>query len=173
MHASVIGPRPVHQNPWFGVTRERRAEAGGVSDWYRVTSPDSAMVVPVTSSGTIVMLRGLRDTTGPVPFLELPCGGLDNGEQAAEAATRELREETGYSCGELRLLGEFFASPGISAAKTMVYLATELKEGPPELGLGEDWRSEEVGPCEINALIKQGAIRDAGTLAGLAYWRAL
>jgi 8-oxo-dGTP pyrophosphatase MutT (NUDIX family) len=41
------------------------------------------------------------------PLWEFPKGGIDDGESAAEAALRELQEETGMSPGDIRLVPEF------------------------------------------------------------------
>jgi bis(5'-nucleosidyl)-tetraphosphatase len=41
------------------------------------------------------------------PLWEFPKGGIDDGESAAEAALRELQEETGLGTDDIRLIPEF------------------------------------------------------------------
>jgi bis(5'-nucleosidyl)-tetraphosphatase len=41
------------------------------------------------------------------PLWEFPKGGIDDGESAAEAALRELQEETGLAAADIRLIPEF------------------------------------------------------------------
>ena len=44
--------------------------------------------------------------------LELPAGTLEDGEDPAACAAREIREEIGMAAGTLTPLGEFFLAPG-------------------------------------------------------------
>ena len=76
--------------------------------------------------GRVVMERIYRYTVGRT-LLECPSGGLD-GEDAETAARRELEEETGYVAAEIRRLGTFYGSTGISNERYHVCLATGLRE---------------------------------------------
>jgi ADP-ribose pyrophosphatase len=160
----------VHENPWFGVTHEHRGSGGAQSEWFRVIGPDSAMVIPVDDDGRVILLRGVRDTTGPDEHYELPCGAVDAGESVEAAALRELREETGYTAKRCEPLGSFYDSPGISARRTSVFAASELHAGPQRLESGEAWVVVAVNRAELAGLIREGRIVDAGTLAALAQW---
>lgn len=69
--------------------------------------------------------------------LEIPAGlvGDDEGsegEPAAEAAARELEEETGYRAAKIEALGEYYSSPGmVTEAFTLVKATglTKVSEG--------------------------------------------
>jgi ADP-ribose pyrophosphatase len=65
---------------------------------------------------------------------EVPAGGLSPGLTPEEVAERELLEETGGTAAELRYIGRFYTSNGISNEVAYVYLATgvELGEAHPE-----------------------------------------
>lgn len=61
--------------------------------------------------------------------LELPAGliGDDHvGEDPAEAAARELEEETGYHAGLMEDLGRFYSSPGMVSESFTLFRATGL-----------------------------------------------
>lgn len=159
-----------HENPWFAVTHEQRGHGAGASHWYRVVGADSAMIVPITDDGEIVVLHGIRDTTGPEPLYELPCGALDDGEDDAAAAARELEEETGYTAQRLIRIGEFFASPGISPTRTAVFEARGLTPGTLGLEPGEQWTTVQLTADRFTDLIATGHVRDAGTVAAFFFW---
>lgn len=55
--------------------------------------------------------------------LELPCGAIEEGETADQAATRELQEETGCLADNLVFLGDCYARAGISDCRVYFYLA--------------------------------------------------
>jgi 8-oxo-dGTP diphosphatase len=62
----------------------------------------------------------------------LPGGFVEEGEQVADAAPRELAEETGLEAGSLRLLG-VYDTPGRDPrgwTVSVVYLATVQTEAP-------------------------------------------
>jgi ADP-ribose pyrophosphatase len=58
-------------------------------------SSDVAVIVPFLENDNLVMIRQYRYPLRKV-LLEFPAGHIENGDDAAKAAERELLEETGY-----------------------------------------------------------------------------
>jgi ADP-ribose pyrophosphatase YjhB (NUDIX family) len=58
--------------------------------------PDWSVATPITADGRLVMTRQWRQGA-LVISLECPGGVVDPGETPAQAAARELREETGFT----------------------------------------------------------------------------
>src|SRR5439155_817750 len=75
--------------------------------------PGAAAVVPL-KGGAVLLVRQNRHAVGS-DLLEIPAGKLDvPGEDPADCARRELKEETGYEAGVLEALGVFYSSPGFT-----------------------------------------------------------
>lgn len=74
---------------------------------------------------------------------ELPAGLIDDGETPAQAALRELAEETQLS-GKLESIAEIYSSPGFCTEKIFIFEVTDLvpTEGQPDEGeeLEIQWR---------------------------------
>jgi ADP-ribose pyrophosphatase len=99
--------------------------------------------------------------------LELPAGVTEANEPVDASALRELREEIGMQANAMRRIGEFFIAPGYTTEYLYIYLATDLTPAPLP---GDEDEFIEVMPTPISetfAMVKNGQIRDAKTLAAL------
>ena len=130
-----------------------------------------ACVVPVLPDGRILMIRQFRPAVDR-ETLELPAG-VRNPEDSDTSATakRELREETGYSCGRIRKLLSIDTAVAWCDECTDIYLAQDLVlEGRQVLDAAEEIRFEAWELDDLLRRISEGTIRDAKTAAGiLAY----
>jgi len=93
-----------------------------------VMHPAVIGVVPVLDDGRIVFVRQYRKSAEQA-LLEIPAGGIDDGETPEEATRREMVEETGYRVGSLERLSGFFTSPGYTDEYMYLFLATDLEPG--------------------------------------------
>jgi ADP-ribose pyrophosphatase len=107
-------------------------------------------------------------------MLEIPAGTLEEGEDVALCAVRELKEETGYSAGQWESLGYFFSSPGFCTEKMYLFLARQLTLGT---ATPEDDELISVVQMPLTLAlqaIEQGEIVDAKTIIGLTrVWNRL
>ena len=126
----------------------------------------------------VVLVRQWRIATDG-PLWEIPAGGLDPDEHSgrtedpADAARRELEEETGFRAGTWRRLTSYWSAPGFTSELMHVFLATDLAPAHPDERLGPE-ADERLrvarGPFdEALAAVERGEIRDAKSLVGLLW----
>ena len=96
--------------------------------------------------------------------IELPAGIIGDepggsGEAHAEAAGRELAEETGFEAGRIEKLTHGPASSGLTSETVTLFLATQLRRAGPGGGVEhEDITVHEVPLVEIQEWLKAKAI---------------
>ncbi|MEM0963008.1 MAG: NUDIX hydrolase [Bacteroidota bacterium] len=156
---------------WMRLRVDRvRLPTGAVLEEYHVAEyPDWACVLPLTEHGDAVLVEQYRygiDRT----ILELPAGAIDTGESPAEAASRELTEETGYASGQLDVLGKLAVEPGRHTNYGHVFVAHQCRRaGEPVLDETEDLRVLTVASGDLVALVEAGEIAH-GVHAAAIFW---
>ncbi len=139
-----------------------------------VQHPGAVVILPLLDSDTVLLIKNYRHAVGQY-LLELPAGTLNKGEPPMNAAGRELLEETGYLAHRIQPILSFFASPGILSEKLHLFAAYDLQKRQSALELGEDIEVQETPFNAAIDMIRDGAIQDAKTIAGLLsydrWWR--
>jgi len=136
-----------------------------------VEHPGAVAILPLLEGGKILLVQQYREAAGEA-LLELPAGTIRKGERAIDCALRELREETGYACGEIRKVLSFYLAPGYSNELLHVFLAKKLVAGKASLEPDENIRSVPVALSKVQRMAKQGKIRDAKTMAAVLWFLA-
>ncbi|ASS65060.1 MULTISPECIES: NUDIX hydrolase [unclassified Paenibacillus] len=103
--------------------------------------------------------------------VEIPAGKLDPGEDPAACAARELREETGVSASEMKLVDAFYTSPGFADEKVYLYAAEGLSQGESQPDDDEELHVEALTMEQAEAYIREGVIGDAKTLMAVYLWK--
>ena len=141
----------VYSCPIFRVgERYCRSPDNNLGTYVVLDTSDWAIVIPVleTQRGReFVMVRQWRHGAQDLS-LEFPGGVFEKGEEAADAAARELREETGYSADKIEKLGEFNPNPAIMSNKVHFFLASNLKAAQAQELDDDEYVEVETVPWE-------------------------
>ncbi|HEY6159076.1 MAG TPA: NUDIX hydrolase [Gemmatimonadales bacterium] len=138
-----------------------------------IRHPGAAAIVPCASDPpgadpTILLIRQYRYATGG-QLWEIPAGTLDPGEDPEACARRELLEETGVTAARLQRLTSIWTTPGFTNEVIHLYLATGLTSGEPSRERDEFIEVVPQPLSRVLALIRDGEIRDAKTVAAILY----
>jgi len=135
-----------------------------------VKHPGAVAVIAVTDEGKIVLVEQYRKAMEKA-LVEIPAGKLEQGEAPLATAMRELEEETGYICEDMKLLYSFYTSPGFADEIIYLYEATGLTKKEDKADLDEDEFVDllEVTLEEAWELIQEQRIHDAKTILAMQY----
>ena len=127
--AKLLSSKLLLKTPIFKVTDNQALDPEGHQiRRLIVTHAGSAVTMPVDDEDRVLLVRQYRLPAGQYLW-ELPAGRIDPGENALQAAKRELVEETGYRARRWTKLAQFYSSPGFLAEHMTIYLATGLTAG--------------------------------------------
>jgi ADP-ribose pyrophosphatase len=160
----------LYRNPWCAFRVDEVVLPGGAAIEYGVLeSGGFAAVVPLTDDGDVVLVSQWRQPLGSFT-MELPSGGVDEGEDPGEAARRELFEETGFRAEGLEHLVSVHTSTGRTTEVCHLFrcLAVRDPKGPrPEAT--EFIEVVEMPLGEALGMVSEGGITDAATVLGLLW----
>jgi ADP-ribose pyrophosphatase len=163
-----ISSELVLDHRWFRVRRETVQLPTGrvLDDYFVAVREDFVLVVAVTPDDELVLVRqwkqGIRAVT-----LELP-GGIVENDDPEDAAARELAEETGYVCTDLRRVGGGPLDPSKETNRVHLFLGTGAqREREQELDETEEIDVVLLPLAEARAAIARGEIDAPTSIAGI------
>jgi len=175
---TVTGSRLAYQGDYLELTvHEVQLADGRRSERAIVGHPGAVAIVALDPDGRVLLVRQFRLAAGRV-LLEIPAGTLGRdaatgeAEDPADAAARELEEETGYRAGTWEHVAAFWTAPGFATELMHLYFASDLSPAHEDrLGPDADERLELVRlPWQdAVALADRGEIADAKSFAGLLW----
>ncbi len=168
--ARVLRSKTLYKGRVFEVHRDTVSEPDGVRTTRDVVvHSGSVVVLPVFDDGRVLLIRQYRYAVGDYLW-ELVAGRKDPGEPPAVAARRELREETGYAAQRLRKMLDVFPSPGFISERMWIFAAHGLAAGAAQPEDDERITPRVFTLKQVDALIRNGRLRDAKSVAGLLYY---
>jgi ADP-ribose pyrophosphatase len=160
--SEVVEERTVFRSPWLSVSERVVVDNGRRTAWHYLEHPGCALVLPITASGEVALIRAWR---APVArwCWEAPAGRIDAGEAPLDAARRELREEIGGVGGEWHELGSVYASSGSSNERIHVFTALNVQLGPSAPNPDEKLELALVPWPEAVDMAEKGEINDGAS----------
>ena len=159
----------------FDVTKDRLLHPRGHElDYHVVRAKREAVgVVAVggngpTGSGRVLLVQQWRHAVQKLLW-EVPAGAIDEGESPAAAASRELREETGYAADRVEPLYRYHPAVGSMSHTFNLFTATGLRKvadpDPDEIHAIRFFARPEV-----EAMLGRNEIQDGMSLTAILLW---
>jgi ADP-ribose pyrophosphatase len=175
---TVEAAEEMHNNPIFRVEKRRvrpcRPPSGSgpsPADFFIICTRSWVNVIALTDADELLMIEQWRQGVGHAT-LEVPGGVIDDGESPAEAARRELLEETGYEAREWYYLGNTEPNPAIQDNVSHSYLALGARRvRDPSFDETEECKLVVTRYADVDRLVSEGKVSHALVVVALYYER--
>lgn len=143
-----------------------RLHTGAEASREYIRHPGAAAVLALTDDEQVVLEWQYRYAPGR-HYVEIPAGKIDAGEDPAQAARRELEEETGWRAREWSLLMHHDVAIAYTDERIHIYLARGLSPGAAHRDEEEFLDAFLLPFDEALAWLDAGRITDSKTQAAL------
>jgi ADP-ribose pyrophosphatase len=130
---------------------------------YVIRAPRSAMVAVLDDRQRLLLMRRHRFVLDRWVW-ELPGGYVDDAEEPAVCAAREVEEETGWRPGKVEPLLSFQPWVGTADAQNLLFLAREAAYTGPPVDVNEAEEVAWIPLAEARELVNRGEVVGAGTV---------
>lgn len=145
---------------------------GKTVEWDMVHHKGAAAILPVDQEGNLILVRQFRN--GPQQeILEIPAGGLNEGEDFLTCATRELEEEIGYRAEEVHHLIDLYTTVAFCDEKIGIYYTEKISPSVQHLDEDEFVSVERYPLQAVVDMILDGTIQDSKTMAAVLAYKEL
>lgn len=166
----VVSHEQLHRGYVWNVVRERFAFDGETITREFVDHTGAVAVLALDDDDRVMCIRQYRHPVGLREW-ELPAGLLDQrGEDALDAAKRELAEETDLVARDWWVLQDLLTSPGGSSEAIRVYLARGISAAPQTFAREHEEADIEprwVSLDEAFEAVRGGLVHNATTIIAI------
>lgn len=166
----VHGEQAIYSSPWVSLSLVDVELPGGERfEHHVVTMRPAAMTALLDDTGEQVLLMWRHRFTSDVWNWEMPGGLLEEGESAADAAARELKEETGYRARSLEHVVTFEPAIGMVRNLHHVYIGRGAEQIGDPSETTEMQHMRWIRLDDVLTMIQAGEILSSGTLVALLH----
>jgi ADP-ribose pyrophosphatase len=159
--------KTVFRTPWFEIaTVDSSAGPVDASEpYYCLVRSPGVLALVFNRLGDIVLVEQYRPPLGQMT-LEMPAGSIDEGETAAQAAAREVLEETGFVCDAWYEVSPFRLMPNREDVLDYFFIGLG-GEATTQDGAGAHGKARVMARHEFSALLESRAFAQIAALGGL------
>lgn len=167
----VLGKRVIYRSAWVGLElwSVRLPDGTLIPDHHVVVYPRAAVgIVPRDAAGRFLLIDHYRFITDSRGW-EIPAGQVETTETVAEAASRELLEETGHTADRWQPLGYYHPSNGSSNQQFHVLAAGGLRRVADVADTNETIGCRWFSADEVRGMLARNEIRDGFSITALLW----
>lgn len=164
---SRISQEVLVTNSWHRYCLDQYTQTDGTQgEYYYIDMPGACGVIPLFEDGRTALLQVDRYVLGQ-RLWEFPIGGMKDGDEPADVAARELREEAGLLANRWDELGKFAPYKGVSNEITRFFLARDLTWTEQELEASEGISVHPMPLAQARQRLLDQDLPDGQSITGL------
>ncbi len=170
MSWKILKSEEIIKNKFFSIQKDQCEKTDGqiVEDYYTVHRPDVAMIIAFTPEMELIMIHQYRHPVRSLDY-ELPAGFIESYEtDIAQAAKRELLEETGYESASLEKIRETFSAAGFTSNHIHFFIGFNAKKvADQKLDKNEELATHVLPFSKALELLEEEKVKDLASVTGI------
>lgn len=165
-----LSSKQLYKGHIFTLTQDQVKIENGMEVTRDIIHHHGGVGVLLVQENKILFVRQYRYPASQY-LLEIPAGKLEENEDPYTCGLRELEEESGYQCQEMKKITSFYSTPGFCSEVIHLYEAINAVQSEHPRAMDEDEciTLEWYPISEAMHMILDGRIQDAKTIIAIQY----
>lgn len=150
----------VFENKWLKIDQVFfKLPNNEIYDYYFVRGNPVIAILGITINNKVLLVRQFRPAIGKF-MIDIPGGGVEDGENDEQAVRREFFEETGYEAKKIKKLTTFYFDSGRSDKYSTIYVCQALNKKERSVVENEELELLEIPYSKLIKAIKNGEVTE-------------